>query len=244
MIRAIAFALALFFAVGVAKADIAFVRASDLGNVIANNYTAAFTATGGNLLIVGIAGDATTAYGGGAHNDITSVTYAGATMTGASSYTTDGSEQRFTYLYYLLNPATGSNNIVVNTTNIHYIFLDAAVYSGAASVAPGSADATIDTGNNDAFASTTTTTQDRAWAIMYAFNEGNGTTPTCSAGATTRTTDAAFATFEICDSNGPVTPPQTYSMTSTIAGALARATHLLASFGPPVGGLMLKGCCQ
>ncbi len=239
---AILFAALLFSAS--ARADLAFVRALDLGdnNATSMSYTAAFDATGSNLLIVSITGD--TIVGS---DDIASVTYAGVSAQLATSLAGSPTGlHRKVYLYYLSNPATGSNNVVVTANNTHYLGPMAAVYSGAGSsgAIPGATAASLDSSANDTYASSITTAPDRAWVMLFANNGQGPPIPTCTLGATIRTYGVLYEDKAICDSNGPVTPPQSYSMTATIANSASFQAHLMASFGPDAGGLMMRGCCQ
>ena len=79
-----------------------------------SSLTYAFTVgTNANrLLLVNIVGDTSA-------DDISSVTYAGAPMTRVTKVQTPGS--RWHYLYYLLSPASGSNNVVITAASSHYL---------------------------------------------------------------------------------------------------------------------------
>src|SRR5208282_1781067 len=66
-----------------------------------------------DFLIVALMGDTIT-------DDVTGVTYNGVSMVLASKYIPLVNDNtRCTYIYYLLNPATGANNIVASSTSIH-----------------------------------------------------------------------------------------------------------------------------
>jgi hypothetical protein len=248
MIRALIILLTLFALDAGARADIAFVAASDFGynGCSSSNFTNAFTATGGNLLLITVVGDYSVLDGGTGNDDITSVTYAGTSATLVIKHASNDNANRFSYLYFLQNPASGSNNVVINTaTTPHCIASMAAVYSGLGSsgAIPGASSQSLDSGANNSFATSFATAPDRAWAILMAQNAGGGTTPTCTSGATYRVSGISN-TSVLCDSNGPVTPPQSYSMTATISTTTTYQTHLMAAFGPDAGGLMMRGCCQ
>jgi hypothetical protein len=249
MIRAFTVFLIVLFACE-AKADIAFVTAADLGNNngSSNNFSTSFNAMGANLLILMVLGDAPVAHGGGGLDDVVSVTYAGVPATFVTKNVDPTNSNRFSYFYYIIHPTTGSNNVVATFTNVHWIAVLASDYSGAGSsgTIPGASISSIDTGNNASYTSALSTAPDRAWVMLEVVG-GVGATPACSAGATARVDDAAFLYTEICDSAGPVTPPQSYSMTATtgtVGGPGPFQTHLMASFGPDAGGLMMRGCCQ
>ncbi len=245
MIRALAIVFALLLAASAARADIAFVSASDLGdNGGGGNYTVSFTATGANLLLISVVGDVANGPG---NDDITGVTYAGVSATFITKYATSSAgAERFSYLYYLLRPAPSSNSIVVSSTNSHFLLVGAAAYSGAGSsgTIPGASSSSIDSGSNNIYTTTLSTAPDRAWAMLLA--ENGATSVACSAGATLRAFGATYTDWGLCDSNGQITPPQSYSMTASLnpnANGFFQ-THLMASFGPDSGGLMMRGCCN
>ncbi len=245
MIRALAIVFAVFVASAAARADIAFVSALDLGdNNGAGSVTAAFNATGANLLLIGIVGDVANGPG---NDDITTVTYAGTSAAFITKYATSfAGAERFTYLYYVLRPTTGNNNVIVSSTNNHFILVGVAAYSGAGSsgAIPGASSSSIDSGSNSSYTTALSTAPDRAWAMLLA--ENGASSVACSAGATLRAFGATYTDWGLCDSNGPVTPPQSYSMTATLtpSGSAFFQTHLMVSFGPDSGGLMMRGCCQ
>lgn len=71
-----------------------------------NSFSYSFTNTSGTLLVVGIV------FGGGGSAAISSVTYASATMTFINNTRPNGTTG-LVAMYYLLNPATGSNTVSI-----------------------------------------------------------------------------------------------------------------------------------
>ena len=87
-----------------------------------NSFTFAHDGSGiSTLLLVGIARKASNA-------TVTSVTYAGVAMTAIPSGSFDGNPDLFTY--YLVNPTTGVNNIVVTCSAATETAIGAVTYSG------------------------------------------------------------------------------------------------------------------
>lgn len=202
---------------------IAFVAAADLGNSTATSRTISYTCGSGSnrLLIVTVQGDLTT-------DDITSVTYNGVAMTQINK--TLGA--RWMYMYYLLNPASGANNVVATFGSSHFIGLLGADYTGVAQ--SGQPDAsTINTYSYDGYDTTTalTTVAANAWCVIYITGIG-GAPPAVFANGncTRRTYDAANLYGGFFDSGPVVTPGSNSTTQSWNAGSLSAV--LMASFAP------------
>lgn len=74
------------------------------------NSTIAFTCTGANrFLVVNVLGDTT--------DTTTGVTYAGVSMTLVTKVAPSGSNTNWNYIFILIAPASGTNNVIVTTTN-------------------------------------------------------------------------------------------------------------------------------
>src|SRR3954468_16022523 len=103
---------------------VAFDAATDGGDKGGANSSKTFShscAGSDRCLIVTALGDQT--------NDlITGVTYNGVAMTLAAKRPPTG--DRWLYLFYLLNPASGSNSVVVTASGTTYILTGAASYTG------------------------------------------------------------------------------------------------------------------
>lgn len=96
-----------------------------------NSLTAAHAVdVNSNWLFVGFLGDTV-----GGFDDITGVTYNGVSMSLLANMTTGlDTNDRFLYLYHLQNPATGSHNVVISSTNNHYLLGLAIDYGGVGSL--------------------------------------------------------------------------------------------------------------
>jgi hypothetical protein len=220
---------------------IAFVAAADLGNNggATNSLTAAYTVGSGanRLLVVGFVGDYTTLSGGGGFDDITGVTYAGAAMTLAVKLVDNSSANasRYTYLYFLVNPASGSNNVVISCTNVHFLLAVAADYTGAAQ--SGQPQATTSNFNDASPISLTTsiTTVAGCVAVLLATDGigSNAAHQTAGAGATYLVSGVQYTFPVLFDSGGPIAASGAYSMTTNDGNTPASITHIIASFSPP-----------
>lgn len=207
---------------------IAYVGAADLGN---NNnssttLTASYTVGSGSdrMLVVGVKGSESTYY------DISGVTYNGTAMTLLDK---QGPGNRWIYFFYLLNPDSGTHNVVITATLSGYILAVAADYTGVSQT--GQPDATTKgTGLSGAYTGTVTTTANNSWGILM-FGGYSGTSPLAGSGSTRRAYDGVFGTIGLFDSNGPKTPAGSFSMTANYAETSASTNGILGTFSPATG---------
>lgn len=211
----------------------------DLGSVTANSLTKAYTCTGSNLvLFVGVLGDVTT-------DNITGVTYNTVAMTLVDKYHLFAGADRWFYCFRLLNPATGSNNIVISSSSSLFIDGVAASYTGAAggidntgtSANDGSGIATLD--------NTIVTVADNCWHVaaggIASGAPGAGT-------ATTMRVSAAGGNMAFFDGNAAKTPAGSDTIQMTATGGLRAGLALIgatisptAAAGATAKNLMLLG---
>ncbi len=218
---------------------IAFNAAADLGIVASGtSFSASYTVGSGSnrLLTVGFIGDYTTLGGGGGYDDITSVTYNGVAMTLAVKLidNSQATANRYSYLYYLLDPPSGANTVAVTWTNSHYLAAIAADYTGVAqSGQPDAATTNFqDGGGITTLTTSITTVANDDWAILIEGGYNAGAPPIAGAGDTLRTYDATYGTPGLFDSNGAITPSGAYSMTTTRSSASQAISHIIAAFAP------------
>lgn len=191
-------------------------------NGAASNTTSvswSHTCTGTNLaLIVGIwsqSGDA-----------VTSVTYNSVAMTQAVKLAMTGSAAgQYIYLYYLLNPATGTNTVAATSSGVG---IDGASTSYTGVKQSGQPDAT---GTNVSTATTSLTTSlttiaDNCWLVGFAYT---GSTQTAGTNTTLRGSPVAGILCMI-DSNSAQTPAGSKSMNVTQASNFAGM--VMASISP------------
>jgi hypothetical protein len=204
---------------------IAFVGAADGGNVTTTSaMTWSYTCGSGSnrLLVVGVLGDATSDF-------ISGVTYGGVSMTLAGSHQADA--QRWSYLFFLLNPASGANDVVVSASTPTSMFSGAADYIGVKQ--SGQPDASA-LGESD-FSATSLTTSittvvDNDWVVLFENGFSSSNPPSADTGDILRVVDATFGAWGLFDSNGPVTPAGSYSMKTTRPLSVNGIGHILAAF--------------
>jgi hypothetical protein len=143
---------------------------------------------------------------------MSSVTYGGVTMTSLkrSVITSTWSQ----YFYYLLAPATGANNVVVTWNgSSKYVYTRVCSYVGVAQTGFPDVDATA-SGTGTSIVATGTTTKDNVWiAGMWgnaSYTNGTPTAPIVARSA---------AEFQYFDSNSPITPAGSKSVTYTVTGS-------------------------
>ena len=160
------------------------------------------------------------------NDNITGVTYGGVSMTQAVKRTTASSQT--IYLYYLIAPATGANNIVANCSGASNLTIQGMSFTGAQQ--SGVPDATGSADSSGTTASVTLTTiADNCFAVLGTrFNTGTRTVGAgmTAGGINTYPADGLYTT-------SAKTPAGSLTMTndcsaSTIWGAVG------ASFAPAV----------
>lgn len=204
---------------------IAFNAGADLGNNSGSgSLTASYTvSTGSNrMLVVALAGDSSS-------DNITGLTYAGVAMSLACK---KAPGNRWTYLYYLLGPSSGANNVVISTSG-GYILAVAGDYTGVAQTSQPDA-TTTNAGSATSLTGTLTTIADQCWTIMGFGGYNGNSPPTAGSGSTRRTYDATFGTIGLFDSNAAITPAGSYSMTASYSGT-TNENLAMASFSPAAG---------
>lgn len=158
----------------------------------------------------------------------TGITYNGVAM---NLVTQQGSVGfAYTDLYFLANPASGANNVVISWAGSTDCGSMASSYTGASNVS------TVDSSNlgTDISASTlsvsTTSVADNCWGIAWSGNNGQGVS---SVGGGTGTSRAATNGNIIFDSNGVIHPAgsRTFTVNVTNSGPIML---LVASFAPKI----------
>jgi hypothetical protein len=198
---------------------------ADLGlQVGTTSYTAAYTVGSGSnrILFVGFFGDSTRA--------CTGVTYNGVAMTNVGFVYTNGAD-RGIELWYLLNPASGSNNVVASFSASTVVWAAAADYTDAKQ--SGQPDAS-NTGENasgtTSLNANLTVVASNCWAIAV-LRESAGGAVTWSG---TSNELVASGGLHFADSNGTVS---TGSVTVSATMGTANIYRMIsASFAPTAGG--------
>ncbi len=194
-------------------------NAQYLGATTSTSFTAAFTCTGTNLILhVGVftvSGDV-----------VTGVTYGGVSMTQIKKEIP--ATGQYLYLYELVAPATGANNVVVSASSSITMFIDAISHTGAAQTGQPDASNIGKSSSTTDFSTSVTTIADNCWLVMYV---RTGTGMTAKAGTTLRS--GVNNTVQMCDSNGAKTPAGSYSLGVTLSSA-SYCTELVVSIAPAV----------
>lgn len=155
---------------------------------------------------------------------VSSVTYNGVSMTLIGKTTFPGSGRQGAYLYYLINPATGSHTVsVTGGTGI-----GSASYTGAKQTGqPDSSNTGTQTGT--AITMTTTVVASNCWLVGVEADPNGG--ETAGAGTTIRGTDGNGLVF--ADSNGVV---GTGSQSLVVNHGNGASAWVVASIAPAASG--------
>ena len=202
---------------------ILFDASTNGGNATGTSLTFSHTTGGGVNRILFVA---VTHAAGAAQDRVTGITYAGIAMT-RIDLQSPGSGTN--YLYYLIAPATGANNVVVSLSESLLVHGVAASYTGAkqSGVPDASGTSAVDPATSDEL--TINTVADNCWVVSTAGRKsGSGATMSAGTGVTnSRQVNAAVA---IGDS-GPKTPAGSVSHTWNIDASTGIGI-VMASFAP------------
>lgn len=188
----------------------------------ATSFTVAYTCTGSNLcLLVHIRDN---------NGDVvTGVTYNGVAMSQLVKQKASVAFGEFIYIYGLLAPATGANNIVVSRSGASNVSLQAISYTGVKQ--SGLPDATKPTTSAVGTTVTGTITTVADNAIVSAYGYTTSGTPTAGTGSTAvGTGGGACQLFE--STTFPISPAGNYSMDSV--GAVGENSIVQASLAPAI----------
>lgn len=230
--------LFLLFIIFIPKAvfgAIAFDAASNYAiHVSGTSLTLAHTCTGSNRILF-----VTTMGSNGASDVITGITYNGDALTKIGN-SQKGTSNRFHALWYLVNPDTGANNIVVSASATDIIKAHGASYTGAHQTVQidVNEDGVIGSNNVTVFSESITTLIDNSWVIQSLKNSQGGTM-TEAGGTTRRAGDDAYGT-QISDNNAAKTPAGAVTLGVTNSAnttwAYTMATIVPDTYSTPGGG--------
>lgn len=201
--------------------------------------TFAVDATGGNIIVVGTGTRANTS--SPQNRDITGVTYNGVALTKAVDFdnSVGGSDRINVEIWYLVNPASGSNNVVVSTYGaVQSLVYGAIVLSGVSTASPIDAVGTGATASSNSPSSTVTTTAANSLVIDSVMGDGAGLVLTVDGSQTQRwnTTSSSrtgVGSTEAAASAGAVSMDWTASIVSNPPWAAVSA-----AFREDVGGIL------
>lgn len=139
---------------------------------------------------------------------VTGVTYNGTSMTLLHKFSPAAG--RYLYVFALINPDTGANNVVISASASVAIGGNAVSYTGVSQTSQPEVTRTeIGSTNPDTYSITTTT--DNSWAVLFTL--GNNANPTASTGSTFVGQNSVYGDADVFDSGGAITPAGSYSMT-------------------------------
>lgn len=174
--------------------------------------TKAFTTSGSDRFLVVSCHSSTSS------TPASAVTYNGVSMTQIGSTITISPGVAWLSLWYLINPASGSNNVVATKSAGENLSLAIASYTGVKQSGQPDASGST-TGSSTSPSRSITSIADNCWAIMAIAGDGTGGTLSSSTGWTKR--DSAFTRGSIGDNNAAKTPAGSISQTGTLSTSQA-----------------------
>ncbi len=184
----------------------------------ATSLTYAHTCTGANRLLV------VTVALVGATDDVTGVTYNGVALTRIGFVGNAGTQACASFLYYLIAPASGANNVVISVSPGQNISGRSVSYTGAKQTGQPDSSATNNTSTGTTLALTTTVVATGSWLASSYFNLNGRTIPV-------GTSDRGGSM--LADSNGTVsTGSNTQTWTTDTSGSAQ--VGVIASIAPAI----------
>ncbi len=171
------------------------------------------------------------AMGGVSVDNVTGVTVGGTPMTFLDKYHLPG--DRWVYAYYLFNPPTGSQSIVISGSTTEFLMGASASYKGIASTALDNSFTSSDnTGTTYNINNTITTVSNNCWhMVIYAATNGRPTI--AGSGTTKRFGNNGQENFFGGDNNAAITPAGTSHTVNVISDA-AHTNSKMVAFGMTV----------
>lgn len=208
------------------------------GNPTGTSLTYNHTCTGSNLILL------VSVHVYNAVDIVSGVTYNSVAMTRLTQQIFSSDSNQRLYLYYLIAPATGTNQIAVTLSagslfTIMYSMSDS--YTGVSQTGyPDATNSNTASGAGD-IVGTVTTIANNAWTVMLSGSDDDNSN-TAGSGTTIRVsstgTNAARDTF--ADSNGPKTPAGSISLTVTPSAGTGGTAYIIASMAPAGGGAVVS----
>lgn len=196
------------------------------GTATSTSLTYAHTCTGTNLVLIVFV----FTYGIAGRDSITGVTYNGVAMT---QVPTNGKQQsiagdQYGYCYYLVNPASGANNVVVSMSESATIRGLSLSYTGVKQTGQPDASGKKTTQGTTSITNAVTTVADNSWLVVGASGHDVGA-PVASTGVTSRY--SIDGVTMVGDSGAAITPAGSFSQTLT-SGSNEKFNMLQISISP------------
>lgn len=157
---------------------------------------------------------------------ITGVTYAGVPMELVNKRQVPS--DRWVYLFALINPALGTNNIIVSASGSTAIAGDSASYTGARQTNNPDVNTTNIASNQSSVSTSLTPLIDKSWTFLVAKGSG-GSAPIAGTGTKLRATGNDMSIF---DSDGPITPIALNTLIAQRASGIANWATVMATIVP------------
>ncbi len=167
-------------------------------------------------------------------DNVTGITYGGVAMTRINTVTRNNvtvDDPARNYLYYLVNPSTGANNVVISSSGSVGFSSLSASYTGASQTGvPDASNTNAHTGADvsDSITTSVTTNADNCWAICTIDNNSSNSV-TANGGTTLR---CGTASYTMGDNNAAKTPAGSVSLGASAFTASANSSACMASFAP------------
>jgi hypothetical protein len=160
-------------------------------------------------------------------NKTTGVTYNSTSLTAINSLLmTGGAAGQYIRMYYLLNPTSGANNVVVSSASGASSYASAVSYTGVKQSGQPDANNTNGSSSTTSLTTSVTTTADNCWLMGFAYHNAE---PSAGSGTTLR--GGSVNVLKAMDSGGAKTPAGSHGLTTTV-GSANFAGHVMASFAP------------
>ena len=184
-----------------------------------NSLTYSHTCTGTNRYLLVCVKTSTT-------DDVSGITYNSVSMTQIGKVQNPGGDSRWAYMYYLINPASGANNVVVSTSDTpDFIIAKSTSFTGVKQSGQPDASTTGTVAVGTSITLSITTIADNCWSAMYVIDTN---APAASTNVTDRHSDGTPETLG--DTNAVVSPAGNISQTMT--DSLRSFAGIQSSFSP------------
>lgn len=161
-------------------------------------------------------------------NNVTGVTYNGVAMTQLAAY--QSAQSLLDYVYYIVAPATGANNIVWSASGSGTFVTGSVSYTGVNQTTPIPTTTNSSTATNINFSHSITTTLSNSWALAFS-RDSDGAALTLSTGIKRVFNDANGCNG--LDSNGTVSVG-TYTFVGTYSAGTPSTDVVLAELAATV----------
>jgi len=187
----------------------------------ASSQTFAHTCSGSNRILF-------VATRAGTTDNVTGATYGGVAMTLVNKVLI-ASGSRYLYLFMLVNPASGANNVVLTASGSVDFCSFASSYTGAKQTGQPDAHTTNTNNGTSPYSASLTTVADNSWVVAIAYNDAGGAA--AGTGTALRASNCGAGPAFI-DSNGAVTPAGSRALEITHNASTVNRAMVLASIAP------------